>query len=153
MSGMQTLSEPLKVNQPEHGCYSSRNFSLEGDHATSKHSDDEISVSNAHIDGSAENNMDANSTQGTDIELRYACESTSHCEDCSTSGSHQPGISKILRRNRNYVTGERSKRKRWRGRQDDQYYISCVSFNGCKQDFNAIATSTTVSMEQQVYTW
>ncbi|KAF2295203.1 hypothetical protein GH714_032110 [Hevea brasiliensis] len=57
---------------------------------------------------------------------------------------------KFLRRNRNYVTGERSKRKRWRGRQDDQDYTSGDSFHECsKLDFNATATSTNMSREQQ----
>ncbi|KAJ6919567.1 hypothetical protein NC651_013498 [Populus alba x Populus x berolinensis] len=101
-------------------------------------SDGETSVSNAHMNGSPEDSVDVNSIQGTDVELRYACESTNYSEDCSTSGSHQAGISKVLQRNRNYTTGERSKRKRWRGRQDDEDY---------KQDVNA--TSTDLSREQQ----
>ncbi|KAF2295208.1 hypothetical protein GH714_032134 [Hevea brasiliensis] len=149
-SGMQNPSEALKVNQPEAGYCSSRTCSLEVDHATSKHSDLETSMCKAHMDGSTENNVDMNGTQGTDAEFRYAFESTSNCEDCSTSGSHQTGVSKVLRRNRNYVTGERSKRKRWRGRQDDQDYTSGDSFHECsKLDFNATATSTNMSREQQ----
>ncbi|KAJ9170716.1 hypothetical protein P3X46_018805 [Hevea brasiliensis] len=150
VSGMQNPSEALKVNQPEAGYCSSRTCSLEVDHATSKHSDLETSMCKAYMDGSTENNVDMNSTQGTDAEFRYAFESTSNCEDCSTSGSHQTGVSKVLRRNRNYVTGERSKRKRWRGRQDDQDYTSGDSFHECsKLDFNATATCTNMSREQQ----
>ncbi|KAJ9177234.1 hypothetical protein P3X46_012472 [Hevea brasiliensis] len=147
-SGVQNPSEPLKVNQPEPSYCSSRNCSLEVDHATSKHSDGETSMSNAHTDGSPENNVDMNST--TDAELRYSCESTSNCEDCSTSGSNQTAVSKVLHRNRNYITGERSKRKRWRGRVDDQDYISGVSVHGCsKLDFSATATCLNMSKEQQ----
>jgi len=140
--GLKTLAEPLKVGQSEPGYCSSRNYSFEGDNTNSKHSDGETSVSNAHMNGSPEDSVDVNSIQGTDVELRYACESTNYSEDCSTSGSHQAGISKVLQRNRNYTTGERSKRKRWRGRQDDEDY---------KQDVNA--TSTDLSREQQVATW
>lgn len=136
--GLKTLAEPLKVGQSELGYCSSRNYSFEGDNTNSKHSDGETSVSNAHMNGSPEDSVDVNSIQGTDVELRYACESTNCYEDCSTSGSHQAGISKVIQRNRNYTTGERSKRKRWRGRQDDEDY---------KQDVNA--TSTNLSREQQ----
>ncbi|XP_073265591.1 uncharacterized protein [Populus alba] len=136
--GLKTLTEPLKVGQSEPGYCSSRNYSFEVDNTNSKHSDGETSVSNAHMNGSPEDSVDVNSIQGTDVELRYACESTNYSEDCSTSGSHQAGISKVLQRNRNYTTGERSKRKRWRGRQDDEDY---------KQDVNA--TSTDLSREQQ----
>ncbi|EEF38751.1 conserved hypothetical protein [Ricinus communis] len=130
-SGVETPSEPLKVNQTEPGYSSSMNCSLEVDHTTYKHSDGETSTSNALMDGSPENNARMmNRTQGTDAELRYACETTINFEDCSTSGSHQTGISKVIQRNKNRATGERSKRKRWRGRQDDEDYISGVSFNG-----------------------
>ncbi|CAK7337646.1 unnamed protein product [Dovyalis caffra] len=140
VSGLRTLSEPLKVSQSEPGYCSSRNYSFEGDHTNTKHSDGEASVSNAHMNDSPEDSVDVNSRQGTDVELRYASESTSNYEDCSTSGSHQAGNLKVLQRTRNYTTGERSKRKRWRGRQDDEDY---------KQDLNATATSTDLSREQQ----
>ncbi|KDP31912.1 hypothetical protein JCGZ_12373 [Jatropha curcas] len=149
-SGMQTPSEPLKVNQPEPGFCSSRNSSLEVDNITSKLSDAEASISDTHMDASPENNVDLHCAQGGDTELRYACELTSNCEDCSTSGSHQTGVSRVLQRSRSYATGERSKRKRWRGRQDDQDYFSGVSVNGCnKKDFNATATCTNISKGQQ----
>ncbi|KAJ6736653.1 RAN-BINDING PROTEIN IN THE MICROTUBULE-ORGANISING CENTRE PROTEIN [Salix viminalis] len=138
--GLKTLAEPLKVGQSEPGCCSSRNYSFEVDNTNNKHSDGENSVSNAHMNVSPEDSVDVNSIQGTDVELRYACESTSYHEDCSTSGSHQAGISKVLQRNRNYTIGERSKRKRWRGRQDEEDY---------KQDLNATATSTNLSRDKQ----
>lgn len=138
------LSEPLKVNQPDPGYCSSRNNSVEVDHSTSKHSDGETSVSNAHTNGSPEDNADGNSIQGTDVEVRYACEATSNYEDCSTSGSHQSGIPKVLQRSRNYTIGERSKRKRWRGRQDDEEY---------KRDLHSSSTSAILPKEQQVATW
>lgn len=151
VSGMQNSSGPLKVNQQETGYCSSRTCSLEVDHATGKHSDGETSMSSAQTDGSPENNVGMNNIKGTDAELRYSCESSSNCDDCSTSGSHQSGVLKVLQRNRTYVTGERSKRKRWRGRQDDQDYVSGVPSHGCsKLDFNSTAACINMSREQQV---
>ncbi|XP_043804868.1 uncharacterized protein LOC110628491 isoform X3 [Manihot esculenta] len=150
VSGMQNSSGPLKVNQQETGYCSSRTCSLEVDHGTGKHSDGETSMSSAQTDGSPENNVGMNNIKGTDAELRYSCESSSNCDDCSTSGSHQSGVLKVLQRNRTYVTGERSKRKRWRGRQDDQDYVSGVPSHGCsKLDFNSTAACINMSREQQ----
>ncbi|XP_050206997.1 uncharacterized protein LOC126656463 [Mercurialis annua] len=149
-SGVQNPSEPLKVNQPEPGNGSSIICSLEVDHASCKHSDGETSTSYAHMDVSPESNVHLNNTQGSEGELRYACETTSNCEDCSTSGSHQTGVSKAMQKHRNYTTGERSKRKRWRGRQDDEDYISGVPLSGCsKQDTDVMTISTDMPKEQQ----
>ncbi|XP_044470132.1 uncharacterized protein LOC123199290 isoform X3 [Mangifera indica] len=144
-SGMQTPSKSLKVNQPESGC-SSRNCSLEVDCSTSKHSDGEASISNTNVDASPENNTDVTSMQGTDVELRFAGEPMGSHEDCSTSGSHQPESSKVLR-NRGNGTGERNKRKRWRGRHDDFGYVPDVSHNGC--DKQVRGSSSKMSKEQQ----
>lgn len=74
LSGMQNVSSSLKVNQSELEYCSSRNCSFEVDYATSKLSDGEISVSNSRVDSSPENIADVTSSQGTDIELRYALE-------------------------------------------------------------------------------
>ncbi|GAV80725.1 CLTH domain-containing protein [Cephalotus follicularis] len=132
-SGMQTPSEPLKLTQPEHGCCSPSICSTEADCMNSKHSEGENSISNTHLDGSPDSNTDVTSTQGTNGEIRYACEPTGNHEDCSTSGSHQPGNSRVFQRNRSHGTGERNKRKRWRGREDDPDYLSDVSFTGCSK--------------------
>ncbi|XP_065874321.1 uncharacterized protein [Euphorbia lathyris] len=139
-SAMQT-SDPLKGNLQELNHCSSRNCSLQVD-STGKHSDGETFMSIARADSSPENIVDVNSPQGTDAELRCFCDSTTNNEECSTSGSHQTGVFKVLQRHRNYAIGERSKRKRWRGRQDDQDYISEVSFN-------TAATLTNMSSEEQ----
>uniref|UniRef100_A0A2P2LJH2 Uncharacterized protein MANES_12G099700 n=2 Tax=Rhizophora mucronata TaxID=61149 RepID=A0A2P2LJH2_RHIMU len=149
-SGMQALSDPLKGNQADITYCLSRDCSLEVHHATNKNSDGEMSISNSHIDVSPENNVDVSTTQGTDVELRFTSESTNNCEDCSTSESRQPGFSKVPIKNRNYAGGERNKRKRWMGRQDDQDYVPSVSFNRIsKQDLYGTATGTTSSQEQQ----
>ncbi|CAN1350316.1 Glucose-induced degradation protein 8 homolog [Linum perenne] len=99
----------------------------------------------------AENDVDADRMPGTVTELRYASESARKCADCCTSGIQQPIISKVVQRNRNYTNGERSKRKRWRGRQDDQEYLSgiasCTTFS--KQDLDAVTTSTNVVRKHQ----
>ncbi|KAG8497508.1 hypothetical protein CXB51_008817 [Gossypium anomalum] len=115
--GMQTSSEPLKVNPPESGCCSSLDSSIDVDHSTAKHSNSETSAL-----------TDLSSMQGIDVELRFASEPTNNLEDCSPSGSHQSESSSLLR-NRSKGAGERSKRKRWRGRHDDLDFISGVHFN------------------------
>ncbi|CAN1350315.1 Glucose-induced degradation protein 8 homolog [Linum perenne] len=102
------------------------------------------------MDVSSENDVDADRMPGTVTELRYASESARKCADCCTSGIQQPIISKVVQRNRNYTNGERSKRKRWRGRQDDQEYLSgiasCTTFS--KQDLDAVTTSTNVGLDK-----
>ncbi|KAA3457467.1 C-terminal LisH motif isoform 1 [Gossypium australe] len=115
--GMQTSSEPLKVNPPESGCCSSLDSSIDVDHSIAKHSNSETSAT-----------TDLSSMQGIDVELRFASEPTNNLEDCSPSGSHQSESSSLLR-NRSKGAGERSKRKRWRGRHDDLDFISGVHFN------------------------
>lgn len=57
--------------------------------------------------------------QDTDTEERYPGEVTSGSEDCSTSGTHQSKSFKILPKSRGHVSGERNKRKRWRGRGEE----------------------------------
>ncbi|OMO56684.1 hypothetical protein CCACVL1_26345 [Corchorus capsularis] len=125
-SGMHVLSEPSKVNQPdkqESGYSSSQDCSHDVDYSGAK-------CSNSQTSGIT----DPSSMQGTDGELRYASEPANNLEDCSTSGSNQSENSRILR-NRSHVTGERSKRKRWRGRHDDLDFISDIDFNrSCKQE-------------------
>ncbi|CAI0429925.1 unnamed protein product [Linum tenue] len=144
-------SAECKVNQSEPGHLPSRNYSLDVDQATSVPSDGENSVITMHLDVSSENDIDANSRPETDIEMRHASESTGNCEDCSTSEVQQPEISKHPQRSRNYTSGERSKRKRWRGRQDEQEYLSGVAYSACsKQDLDAVIARTNISGEQQV---
>ncbi|XVF17712.1 hypothetical protein REPUB_Repub10bG0147300 [Reevesia pubescens] len=117
--GMQTLSEPLKVNPPESGCCSSLDSSLEVDCSSARRSDSETSAT-----------TDLCSMLGTDVELRYASEPANNLEYCSTSGSHRSENSRLLR-NRSHGAGERSKRKRWRGRHDELDFISDIHFNRC----------------------
>ncbi|XP_022775206.1 uncharacterized protein LOC111317118 isoform X2 [Durio zibethinus] len=139
-SGVQTLSEPLKLNPPESGCCSSRDCSFDVDYNSAKCSNSETSVI-----------TDLSSTQGTDVELRYAAEPANNLEDCSTSGSHQSENSRLLR-NRSHESGERSKRKRWRGRPDELDLISDVHFNRySKQEISTAmqVASTTISNIQQ----
>ncbi|KAH9711832.1 Ran-binding protein in the microtubule-organising centre protein [Citrus sinensis] len=150
-SGTQTISIPIKVDKPESGCCSSRNCSLEMDCSISKNSDVETSVSNTIMDGSSENNTDVISIQGADVELRFTGGPTGSNEDCSTSGSHQPESSRGLR-SRSHGSGERNKRKRWRGRQDDFCYNPEISLGGCnKRELNSstLIPSTIMSREQQ----
>ncbi|XP_034691516.1 uncharacterized protein LOC117918750 isoform X2 [Vitis riparia] len=126
VSGVRTLSEPLKVDQPDPGYSSSRSCSLEVDCETNKHSDGESSISNAHMNNSPEINADVVGTPRIDVEIRYSCEPTGNRDDCSTSETHRPENSRVLQRHRSHGTGERSKRKRWRGRHDKHDYVPDV---------------------------
>ncbi|GKU94719.1 hypothetical protein SLEP1_g8171 [Rubroshorea leprosula] len=149
-SGRQTVSETLKANQVEPGYCSSRNSSFEVDCNEAKQLDVETFMSNAKFDGSPENNTDVTSQQVGDAEVRYACESAIKIEGCSTSESHQPGNSTYLK-NKAHGTGERNKRKRWRGRHDEFGGTPDVSCMGCSKEERS-ATSTTginISKERQ----
>ncbi|KAJ4714905.1 CTLH LisH motif-containing protein [Melia azedarach] len=150
-SGVETLSKPIKVSQPESGYCSSRNCSLEMDWSNSKNSDGETSIGNTNMDVSPESNTDVTSRQGTDAELRFTSEPTGSNGDCSTSGSHQPESSRVLR-NRSHGTGERNKRKRWRGRHDNFCYNPEISLS--ERDKQELISSTPIpsskmSKEQQ----
>lgn len=151
-SEIRTASQ-CKVNLPGPGFSSSRSGSLEVDFCANKHSDAETSVDNTHMGGSPENNADVSSMQGMDVELRYACEPTSNHGDCSTSGLHQPENPKALQRYRTHGTGERTKRKRWKGRHDHQGLVYGVPSDECsRQEFSmtTLVPSTCTSKEQEV---
>ncbi|CAK9166479.1 unnamed protein product [Ilex paraguariensis] len=145
-----SVSGSLRVDQSEPGCCLSRNCSTEGEYGASKHSDGETSVNNAQLVSSPETNADVVSMQNTDLKERYPCETTSNHEDCSTSGTHHPDNLKVLQRSRNHGTGERNKRKRWRGRQEKLEFLSEV-FSGNKQEPgpNSFFARTNMLKEQQ----
>jgi len=148
----QPISEPVKFNQQDPGYCSSRDCSLEIDCNASKHSDGETSVTNAQMDGSPENNADVTSMRQVDFEVRYASELTSIHEDCSTSGSQQHEDAAALQRSRLPGNGERSKRKRWRGRYDDNSYMPNASLEEhSKQEHSISTVVSTISKEKQVY--
>ncbi|QCD81644.1 uncharacterized protein LOC114177911 [Vigna unguiculata] len=146
----QPISEPVKFNQQDPGYCSSRDCSLEIDCNASKHSDGETSVTNAQMDGSPENNADVTSMRQVDFEVRYASELTSIHEDCSTSGSQQHEDAAALQRSRLPGNGERSKRKRWRGRYDDNSYMPNASLEEhSKQEHSISTVVSTISKEKQ----
>ncbi|CAJ2635421.1 unnamed protein product [Trifolium pratense] len=146
----QHMPEPVKSNQQDPGYCSSRDCSLELDCNTSKHSDGETSVTNAQMDGSPENNADVTSMQGIDYEVRCASELASIHEDCSTSGSQHLEDPSGLHRSRLPGNGERAKRKRWRGRYDDNSYMANSSSEEHKQQEHSISTTvSTLSKEKQ----
>lgn len=155
ISGVQTLSKTMKVDQLAHiYCYS-RDSSVEVDCGASKASDGDSSITNVQMDGSPEKSIDMTSAQGIDVELRFSCEPTSNNEDCSTSGSHQLENLRVQQRSRTlaYAAGERSKRKRWRGRHDDLDYSPSFSSDECsKQELSTttLVSSSYKSKEQQV---
>ncbi|KAK7251062.1 hypothetical protein RIF29_33937 [Crotalaria pallida] len=139
--GKQPIPEPVKFNQHDPGYCSSRDCSLDLDCNAGKQSDGETSVTNVHMDGSPENNADVTSKRGLEVEVRYTSETTSSHEDCSTSGSQQLENPSVLQRSRLPGTGERSKRKRWRGRYDDNGYMPGASL----EESNKHSISTVVS--------
>lgn len=147
----QSISEPVKFSQQDPAYCSSRDCSLELDCNAGKHSDGETSVTNAHMDGSPENNTDVTSMQGVDVELRYASEPTNNHEDCSTSGSQQVENLRVLQQSRLHGNGERNKRKRWRGRYDDSNYMPDASLDEhSKQEHSLSTIVSAISKEKQV---
>jgi hypothetical protein len=147
----QHMPEPVKSNQQDPGYCSSRDCSLELDCNASKHSDGETSVTNAQMDGSPENNADVTSMQGIDYEVRCASELASIHEDCSTSGSQHLEEPSVLHRSRLPGNGERAKRKRWRGRYDDNSYMANASSEEHNKQEHSISTIvSTLSKEKQV---
>lgn len=118
VQGMEVVHEPSESNQTEPESTVSTDFSLDG--------------SSKLVD----TDMDS-----PDAEERYPCGSTmSSHEDCSTSGVYRHKASKFLQRNHIRGTGERNKRKRWRGRDDSS-----------PQDLKATKlVNASMSEEQQV---
>ena len=149
-SGRQPIPELVKFNQQDPGYCSSRDCSLEVDCNASKHSDGETSVTNIHMDGSPENTADVTSMRGIDLEVRYASDPTSSHEDCSTSGSQQLENPSVLQRSRLPGNGERSKRKRWRGRYDDNYVSNASLEEHSRQEHSISTVVSTLSKEKQV---
>ncbi|KAI3904093.1 hypothetical protein MKW92_001010 [Papaver armeniacum] len=74
-------------------------------------------------------NMDValNERGGVDVERRVAYETESNREDCSTSS---PENFKNFQKNRGHGTGERSGRKRWRGRNEGLEVSPDISLTG-----------------------
>ncbi|GER30870.1 unnamed protein product [Striga asiatica] len=97
---------------------------------------------NVHAD-SSQSKMEVLTTQHVDMEVRYPCETTSLKEDCSTSRTHQPEDSKVVLGNRCRVAGERGKRKRWRGRDEDLEFGSEGLSESCKHELCTNVPGTT----------
>ncbi|XP_077251485.1 ran-binding protein in the microtubule-organising centre protein [Tasmannia lanceolata] len=117
-SDVHTPSRSSKIGQPDLGYSSSRDCScLNVSCGTGRHSDGETSVNNVDTDGPREVNTDSTNIQGTDVELRLSYEVTSNREDCSTSEIHEPkNCCRRLQRSRSHASGQRNRRKRWKGR-------------------------------------
>ncbi|KAL0350648.1 UNVERIFIED_CONTAM: hypothetical protein Sradi_4214000 [Sesamum radiatum] len=124
-TGSQVTSEVAIVDQSDPGSTLSENCSIG--------SDSDMSVSSAHTEGS-QSKMDLVSTQNADMEVRYPCDTTSLNKDCSTSRTRRPEDKKVSQRNRSPGTGERGKRKRWRGRNENLEIVSEALTGSCKHD-------------------
>lgn len=80
-------------------------------------------MDNADAEGVPESYADSTSIG----EIRFACEAVDNNENCSTSDvSHQETSCRRSRSSRNYATGQK-RRKKWRGRVEEQEYAPCSS--------------------------
>ncbi|KAL6551712.1 hypothetical protein OROGR_007866 [Orobanche gracilis] len=98
-------------------------------------SDSDMSVGSTQMEGS-QRKSELISTQHVDMEVRYPCETTSFNKDCSTSRARQPEDSKVVQSNRSLGTGERRKRKRWMGRDENLEIVSKTFSGRCKNELN-----------------
>lgn len=110
MTELHVASGMANVDKWDPGSSLSENYSIG--------TESDMSVSSAHMEGS-QSKIDLVSTQNSDMEVRYPFETTSLSEDCSTSRIRQSEDNKAVQRNRSPGTGERGKRKRWRGRNEN----------------------------------
>ncbi|XP_011099155.1 uncharacterized protein LOC105177636 [Sesamum indicum] len=124
-TGSQVTAEVAIVDQSDPGSTLSENCSIG--------SDSDMSVSSAHTEGS-QSKMDLVSTQNADMEVRYPCDTTNLNKDCSTSRTRRPEDRKVIQRNRSPGPGERGKRKRWRGRNENIEIVSEALTGSCKHD-------------------
>ncbi|GFP96928.1 glucose-induced degradation protein 8 homolog [Phtheirospermum japonicum] len=107
--------------------------------------DSDLSVGSAHMEGS-QSKKELLSTQPVDVEVRYPCRTTSFNEDCSTSKTRHPEDSKAVQGNRSRGNGERGKRKRWRGRDENLEIVSEALSEGCANfDFKKSTMTQSVS--------
>ncbi|KAH6760293.1 Ran-binding protein in the microtubule-organising centre protein [Perilla frutescens var. frutescens] len=124
-SGLKAASGTENADKWEVGSSLSENCSIV--------TDSDTSVSSGHMEGS-QTKMDPVSTQISDMEVRYPCETNSPSEDCSTSRVRQPEDNRAAQRNRSPGTGERGKRKRWRGRDENLEVASEILPGSCSKD-------------------
>ncbi|XP_073018780.1 uncharacterized protein [Primulina eburnea] len=150
-AGMQVIFGTSTVDQLEPCCLS-QNCSLV--------SDSDMSVNNTHAEGYSETRIDMLGKPNAYMEERYCSNSTNLNKDCSTSGRHQPDDHKVVQRNRSPGTGERSKRRRWRGRNENQEFVTGsfkhgLIVNKClsdtKMDLNTSAAVDTLSKTADKY--
>ncbi|KAK9678567.1 hypothetical protein RND81_11G219800 [Saponaria officinalis] len=116
--GVEDLCQHSKTRQADGSGCSSIDGSHDMDRENSKHSDDESSISNAHVDGSEISTDMAAMTQET-VEMRSPCENTVNLDDCSTSATLHTKSSRVCHRSRTHEVCEGRRRKRWRGRDDN----------------------------------
>ncbi|XP_026445879.1 uncharacterized protein LOC113346630 isoform X2 [Papaver somniferum] len=119
---MQSLGRSSVTCEPDPSNGSSLDCSINMDVQPCKDSDGETSVCNPDSIGTQEMNV-----RGVDVERRVAYETESNREDCSTSS---PENFKNFQKNRGHGTGERSGRKRWRGRNEGLEVSPDISLTG-----------------------
>lgn len=127
-SGIKAPGGPLIMRQTDNNS-SNDCSSISMDFQMSKPSDGEVSISNADKDDCQQVDAEAMSTERTNVELRSTCEVTSKYESCSTSEGNNSATCRKFSRSRSHETGERRRRKRWRGRIEMEESNHDVSLN------------------------
>ncbi|EPS68912.1 hypothetical protein M569_05856, partial [Genlisea aurea] len=102
------------VDQLNHGSNTSPNSSFG--------SENDVSVTSDPVEDS-QTKTEPVCNQRSSVEARYLCDAPALNEDCSTSRTCKSKDNKVVvHRNHQTPSGERGKRKRWRGRNDDSEY-------------------------------
>ncbi|KAK4791505.1 hypothetical protein SAY86_031918 [Trapa natans] len=125
-SEMQIPSEPSQVSEAQSLPSLSTGSSLEVE--SSIHKSPDAKIATVDKDSCCVDDEDVGNVQFVNAEQRYACEAPVHHEICSTAGCHE-FISRSLQRSRSR-SGERGKRKRWRGRSDGLCHLSDIFSDG-----------------------
>ncbi|KAK9112813.1 hypothetical protein Scep_020332 [Stephania cephalantha] len=152
-SGMQGPAQSLKMCHSDPGCSSMKNCSaISMDYEAVKHPEGETSIISADV-ASQGMKAEGTSVQCTDVELRFAHESNSTHEDCSTSDARHFENSRWFQRSRRDGTSEKRRRMRWRGRIENVEDTPDVPFTSSSipnLNIPVLPTETHSSAEQQV---
>ncbi|KZV45991.1 hypothetical protein F511_10681 [Dorcoceras hygrometricum] len=135
-AGTQISSGTSTVDQLEPGCLSQNCSVVSGS---------DMSLNNTHVEGCLETRIDMVGMQNAYMEERYCSNSNNLNKDCSTStsGTRQPDEHKVVLRNRSPGNGERSKRRRWRGRNENQEF----NIGRCKHELNVTKSLGDTNMD------
>uniref|UniRef100_A0A7N0VHZ4 CTLH domain-containing protein n=2 Tax=Kalanchoe fedtschenkoi TaxID=63787 RepID=A0A7N0VHZ4_KALFE len=133
--GLESLPKTVVVNRPDGVSCSSENCLMDVEPEECEKSDDSTFVNCRSVDG--KQNANGSSPLSTDMELRCSFDSTNSQDDCSISGTNPRVNLKIGHKNRISIAEDKSRRKRWRGRQDFEDLISDPMSSGNRKPCRA----------------